>query len=384
VPYFDYNATTPLSSQAREAWLQAADEAWQNPSSAHRAGTRVRLRMQMAREKIAALMGCEQERVVFTSGATESMHAIVGHLAHTLPTDCRIALAPFEHPCVIGAVKAHFPSERVHWLPVTSDGVVSLAAIDETLASGDIGVVLLMAANNETGVLQLWEDAAARCRAASVPLVCDASQWLGKVTASGLSAADWLVMTAHKFGAPKGVAFLLRPQAENGFVVRGGGSQESGQRAGTEDYPAIASMAAALAEVEMTKVLHESQRERLRDQFEHELTQALSGVRVLGAGTERLWNTSSLILPHGESQRWVMLLDRKGFEVSVGAACSSGSGTPSPVLAAMGVPAADSRRVIRISAGWDTTAEDWAALREAIVAVAAETWPDDNVISPPA
>jgi cysteine desulfurase len=182
----------------------------------------------------------------------------------------------------------------------------------------------------------------------------------------------------------QGGAFLLRPQAENGFVVRGGGSQESGQRAGTEDYPAIASMAAALAEVEMTKVLHESQRERLRDQFEHELTQALSGVRVLGAGTERLWNTSSLILPHGESQRWVMLLDRKGFEVSVGAACSSGSGTPSPVLAAMGVPAADSRRVIRISAGWDTTAEDWAALREAIVAVAAETWPDDNVISPPA
>ncbi len=381
MPYFDYNATTPLSLAARDAWLKAHEEAWQNPSSPHRAGVRVGLRLQAAREKVALALGCAAERIVFTGGGTESANGIINHLARTLSADAKVAVNPTEHPCVLAPLGLHFGGDRVVNLPVDANGVVTVDAVKAALTEGEVKAVLVMAANNETGVLQSWEEIAKICRAAGAACICDASQWLGKLPGAGLGMADWMFCAAHKFGGPKGVGFLLRPTAENGFSVRPGGAQEKGQRAGTVDFPGIAAMVAALLDCEQTKVLHESDRVRTREAFEQEITRRLRGVRVAGAGVERLWNTVTLIMPHGENHRWVARLDKCRIEVSTGSACSSGKDAPSHVLAAMGVPGDQARRVIRISAGWETTREEWQELADALVAIAPDLKPADNVIS---
>jgi cysteine desulfurase len=381
VAYFDYNATAPLSLAAKDAWVQASEEAWQNPSSPHRAGVRVGLRLRAAREKVALVLGAPVERVVFTGGATESANGIVAHLARTLAVDAKVAVNPTEHPCVLAAVGLHFGSDRVVTLPVDPHGVVTAAVVQAALSDGSVKAVFVMAANNETGVLQPWESIAAVCRQAGVAYVCDASQWLGKLPGAGLADADWVFCAAHKFGGPKGVGFLLRPKGDNGFVCRPGGSQEGGQRAGTVDFPGIAAMVAALMDVEQTKVMHESERVRVREAFEREITRRLVGVKIIAAEAERFWNTVALVVPYGENHRWVALLDKCHIEVSTGSACSSGKEAPSHVLAAMGLPGADARRVIRISAGWATTAQDWQALAEALVVVANDAKPAAGVIS---
>jgi len=381
VPYFDHNATTPLSLAARDAWVQASEQAWQNPSSPHRAGVRVGLRLQAAREKVATAPGCGADRIIFTGGGTEAANGIIAHLAKTLPADAKVAVNPTEHPCVLAPLGQHFGGDRVVNLPVDDHGRVTVESVKAVLADGTVKAVLVMAANNETGVLQPWEVIAEVCREAGVAYVCDASQWLGKLPGAGFGDVDWMFCAAHKFGGPKGVGFMLRPAVENGFSVRPGGSQEKGQRAGTVDFPGIAAMVAALLDCEQAKVLHESDRLRTREAFEQEITRRLEGARVIGADAERLWNTVALIMPHGENQRWVSRLDKCHLEVSTGSACSSGKQGPSHVLAAMGIPGAEARRVIRVSAGWATTRGDWQALTDALVAIAPDLKPADNVIS---
>lgn len=381
MPYFDYNATTPLSPAAREAWLRATEESWQNPSSAHRAGTRVKVLLKHARENLATVIGCDADRIEFTSGATESAHAIAQHLAATLPSESKVAVNPTEHLCVINAVRANFAADRIVWLSVSDKGRVELATVEQHLGTGNVGAVWVMAANNETGVLQPWSEIAACCRAAGVQYVCDAAQWWGKIAGGGLAEADWVFSAGHKFGAAKRMSFLLRPSSATDFQVRPGGDGEGKQHGGTEDYPGAASMVAALIDAERTKVMLESDREQLRNRFEVTLNQRLPGIRIIGADVDRLWNTVLVIMPHGENQRWLARLDKRGFEVSTGSACSSGSEAPSHVLAGMKVSGAEMRRVLRISAGWSTTPQDWNDLVEALVAVAAEVKPADNVVS---
>ncbi|MDE3084765.1 MAG: aminotransferase class V-fold PLP-dependent enzyme, partial [Verrucomicrobiota bacterium] len=248
------------------------------------------------------------------------------------------------------------------------------------LAAGEIGAVITMAANNETGVLQPWRELAQLCRARRATFFCDASQWLGKLPSDGLGEVDWAVASAHKFGGPKGVGFMLVPEAANSFRAQQGGEQEHGRRAGTEDFPAIAAMIAALAEAETKKVLNETERLRWRETFEHAVKSALPGAQIVGTGAERLWNTVSLILPHGDNTRWVARLDKRDFQVSTGSACATGREGPSHVLAAMGYAPEEARRVIRVSASWETTEANWQKLLKALVEVSAEITPSEAVV----
>lgn len=381
MPYFDHNATTPLNPAAREAWLRASEEAWQNPASLHRAGTRVKLRLQHARENLAAVIGCEVNRVVFTGGATEAVYAIARRLADSLPAERKIAVNPTEHTCVIEALRTNFTADRLVWLAVDDQGRIDADVLDSMLAAEDIGAVWVMAANNETGVLQPWANIAQMCRDRGVVYVCDAAQWWGKLAGGGLATADWVVAAGHKWGAPKGTGFLLKPADETQFSLRVGKLLASEVHRGTEDFPGAASLVAALVDAERRQVMLESDRVQLRERFERDLRQALPGVQVVGAQAERLWNTVSVIMPFGENHRWVTQLDKLGFEVSTGSACSSGSEAPSHVLAAMGVPGEAIRRVLRISSSWSTTPADWTDLIEALVTVAAKVKPTDNVIS---
>jgi cysteine desulfurase len=369
--YFDFNATTPFTGVAREAWSKACDDAWHNPSSPYRDGTRVRLRMDAARSRVAEFVGCKPEQIVFTSGATEGANAVVTHWARMLPPGSHIGVSPTEHPAVLASAQQRFKN-RIIWIGISADGRSELQHLETLVKTRSVHAVAIMAANNETGVLQPWQKIAALCRAVGVPYLCDATQWLGKLPAAGLGSCDWVVGSAHKFGGPKGVGFLKVAEQAESFRGLLGGGQEYGHRGGTENYPGIAAMAAALAESEQAKVLLEGQRASWRERFEREVTAALPGTMVVGAKEERLWNTVSLLMPFAANHRWVAKLDKRGFQVSTGSACATGKGGPSHVLTALGVTLEDAKRVVRISSGWSTAEADWQALIQALVETSKE------------
>jgi cysteine desulfurase len=378
--YFDHNATAPLEPAAREAWLVAQRQDWQNPGAAYRSAARVRALIDQEREKLGDLLGAAAGRLVFTSGATESANAALAHLARIHPAG-RILISSTEHSCVRQAAQRHFAG-RVEVLAADAAGVIDCATLKRRFGDGEIAAVAVMAANNETGVLQPWREIAAACRDAGIPYLCDAVQWLGKLPANGLGAADYVFASAHKFGGPKGVGILLVPEGTGAgeFAYLVGGGQQSGRRAGTEDWPALAAMGAALAAAERKAGAQAEGRAALRDQFEAGLLEAFPGVLIVGRETARLWNTSMAVLPGGEGQRWVLKLDKQGFEVSTAAACSAAQGRSSAVLESLGVPAAEARRALRFSSGWETTATDWAALLAALAMVQHEIGPGGVVV----
>ncbi len=365
MPYFDHNATTPLFAVGREAWLEASAEAWQNPASPYRDAARVKLRLDAARMRLAEFVGCAPELVVFTSGATEGANAVLAHWAQGLPAGARVAVNPTEHPCVLEPVKRLF-GERIVWLPVTRDGVVESGAVAAVMKTDKVAGVITMAVNNETGVLQPWAEIARSCALAGVEYFCDAAQWLGKLPASGLGGAGWVIGSAHKFGGPKGVGFIKIPVGAESFRAQLGGAQQRGHRGGTEDFPGVAALVSALAEAEQKKVFQESERLRWRERFEQAVRVAVPGVRVIAADAERLWNTVSLLMPHTENHRWVVRLDKIGFQVSTGSACATAKDGPSHVLAAMGFAPDEAKRVVRVSSGWETLEADWNALAVAL------------------
>lgn len=374
MPYFDHNATTPLLPAAREAWLQAVDAAWQNPSGPYRSGARVNNLLENARARLAAMLGCAPQQVVFNSGATEGVNAVFSYCArHPDLGKLPGLLSPIEHPCVVAAGELFFAG-RAQSFSVQADGRADPVSVERQLGGEAFALVSIMAANNETGVVQPWREITTICRNSGVLSLCDASQWVGKQPMEGLGAAGFVTAAAHKFGGPKGCGFLVVPKEASGFRSQVGGEQEHGFRAGTENYPAVAAMLAALEECEARLRDEEQLRARVswRNHFEKEVLRRLPGTRIAGQGSERLWNTVFLILPDGANDRWVRKLDRAGFEVSTGSACSWGKNEPSHVLTALGFSPGESKRAIRISSGWQTTQADWLAMADALDAVARE------------
>ena len=356
--YFDYNATAPLRPEAKAAWLSATEDLWLNPSSPYRAAARVHAHLAEVRSVVAGLFAVAAERVVFNSGATEANNAIFAHWAATLPANTRIGVSPTEHPSVLAAAQ-HFFGERVIWLALDGNGAVDVAALQHVLNERQLAAVSVMAANNETGILNDWAAIATACRAQGVPYHCDASQWIGKLPLDHLQTCDFLTGAAHKFGGPKGVGLCLLPAENSGFMSLTGGAQEFGHRAGTEDVAGILAMVAALQAVERGSA-------QGRDAFLVELGQVLPAVEVIGLAAPRLCNTALLIMPEFASVRWIRALEKRGFLVSAGSACSTGKQGPSPVLAAMGVEAGAMQRALRVSSGWATSVADWLALAAAM------------------
>ncbi len=363
--YFDHNATTPLSAAAREAWLSAQDEAWQNPSSLYPEAARVDHLLDAARLRIAELIDCEApERILFTSGATEANHALFASFARSFPGSV-VATGATDHPSVLEPARAFFGA-RARRLPVTSDGQVDLDSLAEQVSPADTppALVSVIAANNEVGTLQPWAEISRLCRPAGIPFHSDAAQWVGKLPGRNLaSACDYLTASAHKFGGPKGVGFLVIPEDDPVFRSAIGGPQEAGRRAGTEDYPAVAAMVAALEEAARAPAPDHT----LRDAFESRLLASIPGTRVIGQHAERLWNTSMVAFPAVRNTRLLTALSRAGFQVSTGSACSAGKGKPSPVLAAMGETPPTMTAVLRFSSGRATTAAEWTALADQII-----------------
>lgn len=370
--YFDHNATSPLSPAARQAWLNASAALIGNPSSPHRIGGRASTALDTAREQVAGQIGAHPLDIVFTSGATEANNLALHHFLQAAPAKLEAWISSLEHPSVLAPAQKLF-GRRLREIPATPDGIADIHWLAARLKKNRPAFVALMAANNETGVLQPWAEAASLCRSLGVPFFCDATQWLGKMPAQKIGACDFVSGSAHKFGGPRGVGFLKVPSGSRFYPQLFGGSQEEGRRAGTENVPGILALAAALSAREKETDQARGRRARWRDQFELEVLTRLAGSRVLGAGRNRLWNTSSILLPPSDCRlRWVVKLDKAGFAASTGSACASGNEAPSHVLSAMGIKPEAAGRVLRFSSGWDTTAADWKTLLEGLLQVAGE------------
>lgn len=366
--YFDHNATSPLSDAAREAWVDASDRLVGNPSSPHRLGARTDKALADAREQLAGFLGCGVLDIVWTSGATESSNMVMYHYAETLAPNAEVWVSAIEHPCVMEAAKLHVTS-RLKLLPVTNGGVLDLEELRKRLAEKRPALIAVMAANNETGVLQPWREVLDICAEHGIPFFCDAAQWVGKLPSVGLGECDFVSGCAHKFGGPTGVGFLKCPTQGGVRAQMVGGPQEEGRRAGTENVAGVLSMIAALAEREAALASDTIiEREAWRNAFAGNLADAT----ILGKGEGRLWNTVSALLPGDCRARWVVKLDKAGFAVSTGSACASGKEAPSHVLTAMGLAADETDRVVRFSSGWETTADDWQALAKGVAEVAAD------------
>lgn len=359
--YFDWNATAPLRPQALEAWQRALAKIG-NPSSVHAEGRSARAAIEQAREQVAQLVGAEPGNVVFTSGGTEANMLALSPAIEApdgkAPRD-RLLMSMIEHPSVRAG--GRFPAEAIVEIAVNADGRVDLAALAKLVAATPRPLVSIMAANNETGVIQPVAEAAALVHQAGGLLHVDAVQAAGRVPIDIKAlGSDLLVLSAHKIGGPKGVGALVRGGGALHFadpLIRGGG-QERGLRAGTENVAGIVAFGAAAAAVRENWQAEVAVITRLRDRLELGLREITPDIVIFGAGVPRLPNTTLFSLAGAKAETAVMAFDLAGVAVSSGSACSSGKVQPSHVLAAMAVEPALARGAVRVSLGCDTTEDD--------------------------
>jgi len=248
---------------------------------------------------------------------------------------------------------------------VNADGVVEPDAVKALITAKRPALVSVMAANNESGALQPVREISAICREHGVLFHTDAAQWIGKIDAANLGECDFITGSAHKFGGPKGCGFLVLPAEDSRLHFMRGGPQESGRRAGTENYPAIEAMVTALETITPHLGEIEIDQSRRRDDFIAAMRSHHNDLRVISEAAPRLWNTVLMVMPTHHNLKWLTALSRRGFSISTGSACSSGKEGSSVVVTALGASADELKRVVRISGGWKTSAEDWQALAAA-------------------
>ena len=343
--YLDHNASSPPVPAARAAVAAALDVAG-NPSSIHEEGRRARDLVERARAEVAALVGAGRDDVVFTSGGTEANAlALRGSITAARR---RLVVSAVEHPSVRATADAlAAEGVAVTVLPVDGSGLLSLGALEAALGP-DVALVSVQAANHETGVLQPLAEVAARTRSAGVPLHVDAVQAAGKVDMP-LEVADFVSLSAHKLGGPAGTGALV---ARAPLAVVAGGHQERGRRGGTENLLGIVGFGAA---ARVARSYPFTQMRSLRDRLQEGL--ARLGGRVHG-GEPRAPGTLSIAFAGVPGELLVQSLDLAGIAASTGAACTSGTVAPSPVLLAMGLLPAEARLAVRFSLGPTTTAAE--------------------------
>jgi cysteine desulfurase len=353
--YLDWNATTPLRAEAREA-MAAAWELNGNPSSVHAEGREARRLVEEARARLATAVGALPRNIVFTSGGTEANALALTpglRLVSGLPVK-RLLVSAIEHASVLAG--GRFPVEAIGMVGVTPAGLLDLDRLRAMIEGGPPALVSVMSANNETGALQPVTEAAEIVHAAGGLLHVDAIQALGKAPFDiNEINADLVTLSAHKIGGPKGVGALVMADGVMGLEpqLRGGG-QELGRRAGTENVVGIAGFGAAVKAAMATLADDAPRLESLRNRLEKGLRQTPE-VIVFSETGPRLPNTTLFTVPGLKAETAVIGFDLAGIAVSSGSACSSGKVQPSHVLEAMGFGPELAQGAVRLSLGWSTT-----------------------------
>ncbi len=367
--YLDHNATTPVDEAVLAAMLPYFREDYGNASSRHEWGTRARKAVDRAREQVASALGVQPSQVIFVSGGSEANNLFIkGAAAYLKPS--QVAVSAVEHPCVM---KPAQDLVRQGWSlrRLAVDGAGRLEREDlEAAFSEPNGLVSVMVANNETGVVYDVASLAEKARATGALVHTDAVQAFGKIPFDFPSLnVHALTLSGHKFHGPKGSGVLVVDKRVALKPLIQGGTHENGLRAGTENVPAIVGLGAA-CELAAGRVRELAPRLRaLRERLERGL--AAMGAMIFAQEAERLPNTSYFAVPGIDGETLVIQLDQAGFAVASGAACSSGSTQASPVLKAMGVAEELGRGAVRVSLGKDNSQEQVDAFLRALGAVGA-------------
>jgi cysteine desulfurase len=353
--YFDHNATTPLDARVLAAMLPFLKDQHGNASSRHEFGTVARKAVDDAREQVAALVGVQPVQVIFTGGGTEANNLFIKGAAGYLKP-AQVAVSAIEHPCVARPAQELV---RQGWtlrkLAVTRQGTLDSADVDAALAMST-GIVSVMLANNETGVIQDVAAVGERARRAKAVMHTDAVQALGKIAVDfNALNVNAMTLSAHKICGPKGAGALVVDKRLELRPLLSGGGHERGLRSGTENVPAIVGFGAAcdLAAGRMNDLGRQMQ--ALRERLERGLTGL--GAVIFGADATRIPNTSYFAMKGIDGEALVIELDKAGYAVAAGAACSSTSSEPSATLLAMGVAPAVARGAVRFSLGAGNDAE---------------------------
>jgi cysteine desulfurase len=356
--YLDWNATTPLRREAREA-MAAAWNLYGNPSSVHAEGRQARRLVEEARVLVAGAVGAPPRNVVFTSGGTEANAlALTPGLRRVpgFPVE-RLLVSAIEHASVLAG--GWFPIKAIGTIAVTRSGLLDLDRLRAILAGGPPALLSVMLANNETGAVQPIAEAAAIVHSAGGLLHVDAIQALGKIPFNiNALGADLVTLSAHKVGGPKGVGAMILAEGLQGVepLLRGGG-QEMGRRAGTENVAGIAGFGAAVRAAMGALEGDAIRLESLRNRLENGLRQT-HGIMVFSDDVPRLPNTTLFTVPGLRAETAIIGFDLAGVAVSSGSACSSGKVQPSHVLEAMGFGPELALGAVRLSLGWSTSDAD--------------------------
>ena len=369
--YLDYNATTPLCSEAAEAMRAAVTGVWGNPSSLHAEGQLARNAVERARALVAALVGVSERSILFTSGATEANNQII--LGSSARRAGRPLVGATEHPSVRAACEAAAecgPAEAdVGWdvVSVDENGEIALDAFAEQVGACERPLVSVMAVNNEVGVRYPTSELAAVCRDAGVPYHCDATQAVGRgpVDLAALGV-DYASFSAHKLYGPKGVGALYAREPHTLSPLLLGGHQERARRPGTENLLAIIGFGAAAA-VAIDLEAEAQRQAALRERLWQGLLEGCGPLARNGSTEHCAANTLNVSFLGCAAESLLIALDLAGVSVSAGSACSSGSLEPSPVIVAMTDDLDRQRSAIRFSLGRGTTGEE---IEEAIERVA--------------
>jgi len=364
--YLDYNATTPLCDQSRQAMLPYLDRHFGNPSSVHAAGREARAAIDDSRDKLAQLLGAKSHELIFTSGGTESCNLAVLGLARCPTSRSHVISNKAEHHAVLNALEYLEKHENfeVTWLNVSRDGTVDLDQLAAAIRP-ETRLVSIMTANNETGVIQPMHDISQICRDRGVLLHSDMVQSFGKID-TDVSLVDAASFAAHKFYGPKGVGFLFLRSGLSIQPIMFGGAHENERRPGTENVAAIAGMAAAAEFALHDRGIEQDRQSLLRDELWARIAQNITDAKQNGANAPRLANTLNVSLLGIDSEMLLIALDLERVCASSGSACMVGSVVASHVLLAMGLPMERARSAVRFSLGKWTTDDDIKAAGDAV------------------
>jgi cysteine desulfurase len=368
--YADYNGSAPVSNCVKELLMKKLDQCeYANPNAAHSIGQNLYMEQENCRMTCAKLLGAKSSQIIFNSGSTEG----ISHIFNSLLLDAKengkssLMISSIEHPAVVNNAEYYCQLFGMELITVQtkSNGEIDLEDFKNKL-NPNMAMVSIMAANNETGVIQPYCEIGKLCREANVPFLCDTTQLIGKTSFNfNESNIDYAVLSSHKVGGLIGSGLILCQDANNlrPFII--GGNQERSLRGGTQNYIGIASFACALeSSIKKLEQLEELKKERIN--FEKTLKEKFPSLVIFGEDAPRLASTSFLSLPGTSGQKIQAKLEKHGILVTTSSACCDQKTSISRILENMNVSEEQGAGAIRISIGHSNPKEDYAKIYNAL------------------
>ena len=373
--YADYNGSAPLCQEVRSYLLKRFEKGpFANPNAIHHLGAKTLMGMENARSLCAKVLGADFKQVIFNSGATEGIstvfHSVLGQINPQTDSKNIIIISGIEHSAIVNTANYYAETRgfKVLVLPVNSRGEVSVETLQTWMLDhkGAVALVSVMAANNETGVIQPHKEISTLCRNFNVPFFCDTTQFIGKTPFNfNESQFDYAVCSGHKLGAMTGTGILLvkNPETLSPLII--GGGQEKGHRGGTQNYIGNETLAVALSNLEKGFEKLEALSAK-REEFEAKIKKAFPEVVIIGEGAPRLATTTYISYPGLHGQAVQIELESQDIFVTTSSACSDNMPVTSKVLKAMGVSDDVGRGVVRISLCFNSPLDYYDQLAEAL------------------